>query len=162
MGTTFACCRDLFDAASEASRDIDRCNRMLDAMEDNAMRVSSPSLEPHVSASHDPDRIGGRVAAMVDAEDKLRRRMEEDYALIDAACAILYGRDSDEGLCKLVPAWWCDSAYQHYINGLPWEQVGAVLGYSPHHARLQALTAFDVADANGFLQTVAGMGSAEG
>lgn len=158
-GWTFASARELFEAAREASRDAERIGRQLAAMEQRALSLGGSGFEPRVSATHDPDRVGGSVAALVDMERRLRERQSEDYALIDLACAVLYGTDSDAGLWALV-GWRADAIAQHYLNGLTWAEVGAVLGYSEQHVWREAQVALDVCDGWELADVVAGRGGA--
>lgn len=155
--------RSFFESVREASFDAERCRCQLDYLETNALRISSPSFEARVSGTHDPDRMACRVAALVDQEAALHARIEEDYRLIDLACTVLYGADGmSDGLARLVPTWWCDAVYYHFCQRRTWAQVGALLGYSERHVRNQASAALDVADATGLMDTIGGMGMAEG
>lgn len=159
----YANAREFFEAVAEASRDIDRCRRQLDSMEHSALRISSPSFEARVRGGNDPDTVGTRVARMADAEARLRRRIEDDYALLDAASALLYGKDGHSGgLSELVTTWWCDAISLHYCDGMKWAVVAKLLNYSETYVKHQVQVALDVADANGMAATIAGIGMAEG
>ncbi len=155
----FASARDLFESAREASRDMERVKRQLDAMGCRALALGSGGFEPRVSSTHDPDRMGARVAAKVDREAVLLRRYEEDRRLVDLALAVLYGTDSDAGLWALV-GWPADAIYHHYLALRTWEETAALLGYSAPHVRRQVSVAFDLADANGQMWTRLGRGLA--
>ena len=157
----FTSAREVFEAAREASRDAERIRRQLAAMEGRATALQGGGFEPRVRSTPDPDRIGRSVAAMVDVEAKLRERQDEDYALIDFACAVLYGTDSDAGLWSLV-GWRADALHLHYLGCMTWAEVGAVLGYSPEHACREAMAALDTADAWGIENAMRGTGGAEG
>ena len=160
MTYQFASARELFEAAREASRDAERIRRQLDAMEQRAEGLGGSGFEPRVRSTSDPDRMGGRVAAMVDVERKMRERQSWDYAIIDYACAVLYGTDNDAGLLSLM-GWRADAIYHHYIGGMTWAQVGMVLGYSEQHVWRECQVALDTCDAWGFLDTMRGHGQAE-
>ena len=153
--------RELFEGAREASRDAERIRRQLVAMEDRATSLGGGGLGARVRSTGEPDRMGSSVAAMVDLEDRLRARQEEDYELIDYACRVLYGTDNDAGLWALV-GWRADAIAQHYLNGMTWEEVGEVMGYSAQHVWQQAQAAFDVCDGWGIASVMAGKGGAEG
>lgn len=157
----FASARDLFESAREASRDMERVKRQLDAMGSRALALGSGGFEPRVSSTHDPDRMGARVAAKVDREAVLLRRYDEDRRLVDLALAVLYGTDSDAGLWALV-GWRADALALHYLDGLTWAQVGERMCYSESHVKQQAFAALDVADGWGLHRAMAGLGDAEG
>ena len=154
--------RDLFESARAASVDAERIRRQLDAMAERAEGLGGGGFEPRVRSTGEPDRMGARVAAMVDQEANLRRRAESDYATIELACAVLYGTDSDAGLSVLVPSWWCDVLWWRYLGCETWERVGAAVGYSPHRCWEVAQTALDVADGWGLVSVMRGRGRAEG
>lgn len=159
----FTSSRELFEAARQAAIDADRCRRQLEAMEHRALSVGRPSLEAHVSGGGDPDRIGRDVAALVDREAELCNRIESDYALIDSACAVLYGSDgTSAGLATLAPPSWSDAIYHRYLGLRTWAEVAAMMGVSVSYAQKMVRAAFDIADANGLAATVAGTGLAEG
>ncbi len=150
--------KQFFESVAEASRDAERVQRLLANLQDSATRLSSQTFEPRVKGgSH--DRMERTVANMVDREAALHRRLESDYALIDAAHAVLYGTDTDAGLWVLL-GWRADAISLHYVDGLTWPEVAQVLGFSQNHVWQQVQAAFDLADANGMGRTVAGMGLA--
>jgi hypothetical protein len=149
----------MFEAAREAARDAARISRQLDGMERRALALGGGGFEPRIRSTHDPDRIGRSVAALVDHEDVLMQRQDADYALIDAACEVLYGPDNRGGLYALV-GWPADAIYHHYLALRTWSEVGAMMGYSEQHVRREVVCAFDVADANGQMWTELGIGLA--
>lgn len=152
--------RDLFEAARNAAQENDRTRRMLVAMEEQeglrgagtGARVASGSIGDPMS----------RVDARVDREAAWHRRIEENCELIDLAHFVLYGTDCESGLAALVPSWWCDAIWQHYINGNTWEKTGELVGFSGHRCWEVTQTAFEVADGCGILATMCGHGLAEG
>lgn len=160
MTYQFASARELFEAAREASRDAERIRRQLDAMEQRAEGLGGSGFEPRVRSTSDPDRMGGRVAALVDRESILRERQEEDYAIIDLACAVLYGTDNQAGLWALV-GWRADAIALHYLDDLPWSLVAQRMCYSESHVKQQASAALDVADGWEIHRVVQGVGAAE-
>jgi hypothetical protein len=128
-------------------------------MEGRAASLGGGGFEPRVRSTPEPDRMAGRVAAMVDREGMLERRQEEDYRLIDAACSVLYGPDNRSGLYALV-GWPADAIWHHYLGLRTWEEVGELLGYSPSHVKRMAAAALDYCDANGQTWTELGRGMA--
>lgn len=156
----FQSARELFEAAREASRDAERIRRQLMAMEHAATGLAGSSLEPRVRSTGEPDRMASRVASMVDREEMLRKRQEEDYALIDLACSVLYGDDNGGGLYALV-GWPADAICQHYVNDLTWEATARLMGYSTRHVHERVRMAFDVCDGWGLAAVMSGQGRAE-
>ena len=155
-----ACARDFFEAAREAARDAERVSRQLGGMERRALALGGGGFEPRVRSTHDPDRIGRAVGALVDHEAMLEARQAEDYRLIDAACVVLYGRDNRSGLYALV-GWPADAIYHHYLALRTWEETARMLGYSVRHVQRSVDAALDLADANGQMWTELGVGLAE-
>ena len=156
----YASARDFFDAAREAARDAERIARQLDGMERRALALGGGGFEPRVRSTPDPDRIGRGVSAKVDNEAVLLQRQESDYALIDAACAVLYGPDNRSGLYALV-GWPADAIWHHYLGLRTWEDTADLMGYSTRHVQTCVAAALDVADANGQMWTELGEGMAE-
>lgn len=162
MAYNFASARDLFEATRDAAEDAVRCQRQMDAMERRAAMPGSTSLVTHVSGGAH-DRIAERVASLVDREAELQSRMEQDYALVDLAFMLLYGSDADmgDGLASIAPAWWADAIDLHYIELMPWREVGELVGYSESHVKRAIRAAFELMDANGMIATIEGRGGAE-
>lgn len=156
----YASAREFFEAAMAAARDAERIRRELAAMEERAYSTSGGGFEPRVRSTPDPDRMGRAVAARIDRGGMLERRADEDYRIIDAACALLYGPDNRSGLYALV-GWPADAIYHHYLALRTWEETAALVGYSAAHVRRAAAWAMELADANGTMWTVLGRGMAE-
>jgi len=152
--------REFFEAASAAAREADRIGRELDAMGERAGSLGGGGFEPRVRSTPEPDRMAGRVAAMVDRTDMLARRMDEDYRLIDAACRVLYGADNRSGLYALV-GWPADAIYHHYLALHTWEATAVLVNYTPRYVQDRVAWALDMADANGQMWTELGRGMAE-
>lgn len=155
-----ASAREYFEAAREAARDAERIRRQLAGIERKALALGGGGFEPRVRSTPDPDRIGRSVAAMVDHEEILTRRQDEDYRIIDAACAVLYGPDDRGGLYALV-GWPADAIYHHYLALRTWEETADLMGYSVRHTQRAVAWALDLADANGETWTRLGQGLAE-
>ena len=156
----YATAREFFEAARSAAREADRIGRELAEMEASADATGGGGFEPRVRSTPDPDRIGRGVAAKVDNEAVLRARQESDYALIDAACELLYGADRRSGLYALV-GWPADAIYHHYLALRTWEDAARLVGYSVRHVQSCVRVAFELADANGQMWTELGVGMAE-
>lgn len=155
----FTDARELFRQAQGAARDAEKIGRQLAADEHRALGMSGGGFEPRVRSTPAYDRMGMAVAVMVDREAKLLEKQDEDYALMDLACALLYGTDQCDGLRTLV-GWPADALYHHYLALRTWEETAALLGYSTSHVRNQANYALDYVDANGAMFTMLGIGMA--
>ena len=155
----YSTAREFFEAARSAALDADRIRRQLDSMEHRAYSLGSGGFEPRVRSTSDPDRIGSTVSTLLEQADRLRERADEDYRIIDSACAILYGADNRSGLYALV-GWPADAIYHHYLALRTWDEVARMMGYSVQHVRRQVMYAFDMADANGQMWTELGIGLA--
>lgn len=156
----FATARELFEAAREAARDAERVRQQLADMEARAEGLGGGGFDPRVRSTPEPDRMAGRVAANMDHKARLERRREQDYALIDTACAVLYGDDNRGGLWALA-GWRADAIYHHYLALRTWEETAALVLFSPRYVQEQVAWAFEVADANGDFWTRLGRGQAE-
>lgn len=151
--------REFFEAAREAARDADRIRLQLAAMDARSESLGGGGFEPRVRSTPTHDRMGSAVASFVDREQKLRAQQEYDYAIIDKACALLYGTDNEHGLRSLL-GWPADALFHHYLALLTWDATAQILGYSASHVRNQANAALDYLDANGELFTTLGIGLA--
>ena len=155
----FQSARELFECAREASRDAERIRRQLEAMESRALSLGGGSFEPRVSSTPTGGTMERRVGALIDMEGRLRERQEDDYALMDFACSVLYGGDGDAGLWALV-GWRADALWHHYLGGRTWAATGVLLGYTEQHVWREAQVALDVCDAWGIADVMRGRGNA--
>lgn len=148
--------RELFESAREASRDAERIRTQLQSMEERAKSLGGGGFEPRVRSTSDPHRMESRSVAHIDMEERLRERYERDYELIDLACWVLYGRDNETGLSVLVPAWWCDALWWHYLDDATWERTARAVSYSEQRCKQARSLAFDVIDSWGIVGTMQG------
>ena len=156
--------RDLMRAAREASNDYERCERQV-----IALRLKAESLgggqAGATSGTHSHDSLERRVVALADRERDLEQRKQRDDQVMVAACEMLFGGEDTEwreGLSALVPTFWCEGLWWHYLQGETWAQVGDRLGYSASHLKNCARDALNTADAYGLATVADGMGIAEG
>ena len=154
---TFSSARELFEAARGASRDAGRIRTQLLELEARASKLGGGGFEPRVRSTSDPTRMAAGVAALVDREQELQARQDEDYRLIDAACAMLYGPDGRGGLAKIVPTWWADVLWWRYLDGATWEDTGRAVGYSPRQCYNIAGAALKAADRDRHIWATAGI-----
>lgn len=154
---SYGTAREFFDAVLEASRDVERIRRQLDAMHERAaLPASRQGPRSRTVGGRSSDRLGEAVVTMVTAEKHLEQRLEADYSMLDAATATLYGTDLDKGLCSFVAPWVADAMYQHYVNGLSWPSVARMVGYERRYMMGKVSAAFKIMDMNGMAATVAG------
>lgn len=163
MAARFRTAREMLEAAREASLDALRIGRQLRAMEERAAGLGGGGLGARVGGTGEPDRMGARVAAMVDHEARLEERLEEDYRLIDAACEVLYGDgDAADGGLWAIAGWRADAIFHHYLALRTWEETAALVGYSTRYVLEQVAEAFRMADDNGDFWTRLGRGREQG
>lgn len=153
--------REFFEAARLAAEDAERIRFQLAEMEERAAGVGGGGFEPRVASTGEPDRMGARVASAVDHRARLEARQAEDYRLIDAACAILYGHDNDGGLWALV-GWRADAIFHRYLGLMTWDETARAVHFHKRYVQVQVQAAFEVADAMGCMRTTKGLGIAEG
>lgn len=157
----FADARSLFEAAREATIEITRNRNILREMEaGEGVRGANIAGIGHAPGVSDPYLATDR---RIDFEAMKQADIAEDEALIDYACAVLYGRDQmgrDGGLWTLAPHACADVICLRYCMGMEWDDVAAAVHYSVRWAQRRAATGFEVIDAYGFAATIEGRGRA--
>lgn len=156
--------RDLMRAARAASDDYARCERQMIALRLKAEALGGGQAGA-TSGTHSHDSLERRVVALADRERDLERQMTRDEQVMDAACEMLFGGEGSEwreGLSSLVPTFWCEGLWWHYLQGETWAQVSEKLGYSASHLKACARHALNTADAYGLATVADGLGIAEG
>lgn len=151
--------RDFFEAVRDASRDAERTSRTIKAME---------SREGVRAQTYGPRGRGGPHDAMaatdarMDYEARYRRRIEEDYRLIDAACDVIYGADqSTGGVGAILGAPYADVLWWRYCAAATWPEVAEGTGMSERWCRDAVGVAMDVVDSYGVARMARGLGLAE-
>lgn len=146
--------RELFESAREANADAERCQRQLQQFEDAALRVGGASFEPHVNGTRDPDRMARRVGAMVDREERLRKRLDDDYELVDYATRVLYGEGGEGGLCESMSGVAADILWWRYCAGKTWNAVAESVAYSVRQCQIIHDQAFRHIQERGIEETI--------
>ena len=149
----FACARDLFDAASSASKDAERCRRQILALESRARSLGGGGTGQRVASTPDAHRMEARIAAYVDQERNLDARMEDDYRLIDLATRVLYGCEGVEGVDSVSPTW-ADVLWWRYLDNASWRAVAKNVDYSPTQCQTFAKNAFEWIDGASLVKSV--------
>ena len=155
--------RDFFESVREASREAERTRLTLLQMEAREGARAQTYAE-RVSVGGERDRMA-QTDARMDYEERMRERIEQDYALLDMACAVLYGRESGKGgVDALMGSAVADCISFRYVDARPWSEVAQLLGYSRWSLRsLRDLCqqGFDAIDFFGWENVLGGTGSAE-
>lgn len=161
--TDYASAEDFFEAVREASREAERTRLTLLQMEARE-DVRAQGYEPRVSIGGNSDKMAP-TDARIDYEQRLAERIEEDYALIDLACRVLYGEESGKGgVDRLMGSAVADCISFRYVDARPWSEVAALMGYSRWSRRsLRDLCqqGFDAIDFFGWDNVLGGCGTAE-
>lgn len=156
--------RDFFESVREASRESERTRLTLLQMEARE-GVRAQGYEPRVMVGGNSDKMAP-TDARIDYEARMAERIEQDYQLLDMACAVLYGRESGKGgVDALMGSAVADCISFRYVDARPWGEVAALMGYAPDSVKsLKALCAqgFDCIDFLGWENVVGGCGGAEG
>ena len=160
--TSYARAEDFFEAVRDASREAERMRLTLMQMEVRE-GVRAQGYEALGRSGNASDRAAA-IDARLDYEGRMRERIEEDYALIDLACRVLYGEESGKGgVDRLMGSAVADCMSFRYVDARPWSEVAALLGYSRWSRRsLRDLCqqGFDAVDALGWERVVDGVGDA--
>lgn len=154
--------REFFEAVREASAEAERARATLLRMEARE-GVRAQGYEARGRSGGVADRTEATDARM-DYEERMRRRLDEDYALIDLACRVLYGEESGKGGVEaLMGSAVADCISFRYVDARPWSEVATLLGYSRwsvNSLRDLCQRGFDAVDALGWERVVDGVGDA--
>lgn len=150
--------RDFFDSVREAALDAERTRRQLEAMESRegvkAQRYGS-SVQ---GGSHD---VMAATDARIDRERAWAARIERDYAIIDEACAIIYGIDGRGGVASLLGNPTADAMFWRYCAAVSWAEVAKAVCYSQAWCFRAVAVAFELIDSAGVEAVTRGEGMAE-
>lgn len=157
--STYARAEDFFEAVREASREAERTRLTLFRMEARE-GVRAQGYEAQGRSGHASDRTAA-TDARIDHEARMAERIEEDYALLDLACRVLYGEESGKGgVDKLMGSAVADAISFRYVDARPWSEVAALTGYSERQCYRLVKTGFDAVDFLGWENCMRGVGSA--
>lgn len=155
----YSCASDLFAAVKDAATERRGLEAKLKTLEERRGLSGAPWGESVQSASDDANGTM-RSVAYLDACSIVERRMEEDAALVDAACAVLYG-DGAGGVASLLSPTHADVLFHRYIGGDTWSAVANKACLARCTAYSMRDAAFDLIDALGTDAVVEGVGMAE-
>ena len=154
--------REFFEAVRDASREAERTRLTLMRREARE-GVRAQGYEAQGRSGHTSDRTAA-TDARIDHEERMRERIEADYALIDLACRVLYGEESGKGgVDRLMGSAVADCISFRYVDSRPWPEVAALMGYSRwsvNSLRDLCQQGFDAVDALGWEHVIDGVGDA--
>lgn len=158
----YRCARDFFEAVRDASAEAERARLALLRMEAReGVRAQGYEARGRSGGARDST---SQTDSRLDYEGRMERRIEEDYALMDLACQVLYGRESGKGgVDALMGSAVADCISLRYVDARPWSEVAALMGYSRWSRRsLRDLCqqGFDCIDFLGWDNVMGGRGGA--
>lgn len=160
--TDYASAEDFFEAVRNASREAERTRLTLMQMEARE-GVRAQGYKPRVMVGGERDKMAATDSRM-DYEARMAERIEQDYRLLDMACAVLYGSESGKGgVDALMGSAVADCISFRYVDARPWSEVAALLGYSRWSRRsLRDLCqqGLDAIDSVGWKRAIEGVGDA--
>lgn len=153
--------RDFFDSVRHAAMEVARTERQLARMEASE-GVRAQGYTPMGKGSRTDVNGTSATDARIDYEGMMRKRLEEDRALIDGACSILYGPDSRGGVAGLLGSATADAMWWRYCAAESWYKAADMASASVATVKRWCDVAFDMIDAAGFDAVRCGEGLAEG
>lgn len=160
--TDYASAEDFFESVREASREAERTRLTLLRMEAREGARAQTYAE-RVSVGGERDKMAA-TDSRIDYEARMAERIEQDYRLLDMACAVLYGRESGKGgVDALMGSAVADCISFRYVDARPWSEVAALLGYSRWSRRSlrdMCQRGFDAIDSLGWERAIEGVGDA--
>ena len=152
---------DFFESARNAAIECDRTRKTVERYE--AARDSS-----HADSGTGPVSGGGfspnRMTAsdrLVDYEQRMYQRIEQDEALMDRATEVLYGADNRGGLAALLDSLHADAMWWRYLAACSWVDVAQGASCSVSTAHRLVAESLDYVDGVGIERVRDGVGIAE-
>ena len=157
----YADARDFFGAVGRAAREAERTRRTIERME-AAEGVRAQSYSGGGRGSRADVNGMGRTEARIDMEERMRRRLEADYALLATASRVLYGQAEDGrgGVAAITSTAHADVLWFRHCDGSGWARVADAVGMSESWCRRAEQVALDACDAYGMERVVSGEGIA--
>lgn len=122
--------RDFFESVRNAALEAERTRQTIIRLEGREL-PHGMSFEGSGRGGIKPDVMHSSDSTM-DYEAMMERRIKQDWALIDRACVILYGKNQmgDGGICKDKSSLWADALWWRYCAAGTWDDVIVGIGYS--------------------------------
>ena len=160
--TDYASAEDFFEAVRQASREAERTRLTLLRMEARE-GVRAQSYQPRITIGGERDKMD-TTDSRIDYEARMAERIEQDYRLLDMACAVLYGSESGKGgVDALMGSAVADCISFRYVDARPWSEVAVLMGYSRWSRRSlrdMCQRGFDRIDSLGWERAIEGIGDA--
>lgn len=159
----YADARAFFAAVRDASREAAHIQRAAGCMAEAEGLRGAGGFEPRVrSTKADPSGMA-RTDARIDYEAANERRLSEDYAMLDAACRLLYGPDGrGGGLEHIMGSAVSDAMWWRFCAAESWAVVALSCGYSKSQCRRLCEQGMNACDFFGWKNVEDGRGCAEG
>lgn len=163
MRACYGDARQYFAAVRDAAGEAERTKRQIERMEASE-GVRAQGYQPGVSSSRADVNGTSRVVARMDYEGRMRRRLDEDYALIDSATSVIYGEEQTGmgGIDALMGSRCADAVWWRFCDCAGWHKVAEMVGMSEKWCRDAVEAALDACDAYGIERMRAGLGVACG
>ena len=159
----YADAREFFSAVRRAAADADRISRELARMEAaEGVRAQSYSGGGHGTRA-DANGTAATIARM-DYERRVSRRREEDYALVDSACDVIYGNGQTGmgGIDALLGSAVADMVWWRFCACASWSEVAEHCELSVRRCQELVDMAMDTCNAYGIEAMRRGLGTACG
>ena len=159
----YADAREFFCAVRRAAADADRISRELARMEAaEGVRAQSYSGGGHGTRA-DANGTAATIARM-DYERRVSKRREEDYALVDSACDVIYGSGQTGmgGIDALLGSAVADMVWWRFCAGASWSEVAGHCELSVRRCQELVDMAMDTCNAYGIEAMRRGLGTACG
>lgn len=159
----YADARAFFEAVRDASAEAARIQRTAGRMAEGEGLRGGGGFEPRVRSSSADVTGMARVDARIDFEAANERRLSEDYAMLDAACRLLYGPDGrGGGLEHIMGSAVSDAMWWRFCAAESWAVVALSCGYSKSQCRRLCEQGMNACDFFGWKNVEDGRGCAEG
>ena len=152
--------RDFFAAVRCAAQEVERTERQIARME-AAEGVRAQGYGPAVRGARADVNGTSATDARIDYEGRMRRRLEEDYALVERGCFVCYGEDNRGGIAKLLGSATADALWWRYCAGESWTHAAQMVSAGVSTTKRWCEAAFDLVDGIGLDAAVSGRGTAE-
>lgn len=159
-GYRYRSARDFFEAVRCAAGEARRTECQIERMRASE-GVRAQGYGPMGRGTRRDPNGTGATDARIDYEGRMRRRLEEDRALVAEARAVLYGPDGRGGVARLLGSAAADAMWWRYCAAESWAVVASMSCAAEKTARRRCEAALDVVDAVGFDDVKLGKGIAE-
>lgn len=156
----YQCAREFFEGVRSAAIEAERTRRQVESME-SAEGVRAQGYAPMVRGTRADVNGTSATDARIDYEDRMRKRLEEDWALIDEGCAVVYGPDNRGGVCAILGSSCADALWWRYCAGESWTKAASMVDASVATVKRWCDVAFDTVDAVGWDAAKRGEGAAQ-